>query len=63
MQSADILALVATAVAEREEMGPAPVLIEAFAAVPDPRRRRGRRYPCRSCSARWSSPCCATATA
>jgi predicted transposase YbfD/YdcC len=46
MQSTVILTLVATAVAAREEdAGPAPALIAAFARVPDPRRRQGRRYP------------------
>ena len=46
MQSTVILTLVATAVAAREEdTGPAPALIAAFARVPDPRRRQGRRYP------------------
>jgi hypothetical protein len=63
MQSTEILALVATAVAEREEMSAAPALIEVFAAIPDPRRRRGRRYPCcRACQwptwmPRWRCGC------
>src|SRR5579875_4217654 len=46
MQSTAIVELLAAAVAAREgEAGAAPALIAAFAGVPDPRRRQGRRYP------------------
>ena len=46
MQSTALVDLLAAAVAETEEDGrPTPALIEAFAGVPDPRRRQGRRYP------------------
>ena len=46
MQSTALVDLLAAAVAEREEDGaPSPALMEAFAGVPDPRRRQGRRYP------------------
>jgi len=46
MQSSALVDLLAAAVAERaEDAEPAPALLEAFARVPDPRRRQGRRYP------------------
>jgi len=46
MQSSALVDLVAAAMAERrEDVAPAPALIAAFAGVPDPRRRQGRRYP------------------
>lgn len=46
MQSTALVDLLAAAVAETEEGGgPTPALLEAFAGVPDPRRRQGRRYP------------------
>jgi predicted transposase YbfD/YdcC len=46
MQSTAIVDLLVAAVATRgEETSPTPALIAAFADVPDPRRRQGRRYP------------------
>lgn len=46
MQSSALIDLLVTSVAARaEEAEPAPALIAAFAGVPDPRRRQGRRYP------------------
>lgn len=49
MQSTALVDLLAAAVAETaetaEEGHAAPALIAAFAGVPDPRRRQGRRYP------------------
>jgi predicted transposase YbfD/YdcC len=46
MQSTVILDLLAEAVAEiKEGAMPVPPLVDAFAGVPDPRRRQGRRYP------------------
>jgi predicted transposase YbfD/YdcC len=46
MQSTVILDLIGTAVAEvAEGTTPVPPLVEAFASMPDPRRRQGRRYP------------------
>jgi predicted transposase YbfD/YdcC len=44
MQSTALVDLMMDALAEAEE-APVPPLIEAFAGVPDPRRRQGRRYP------------------
>ena len=46
MQSTVLLDLIGAALAEVEEgMTPVPSLVEAFARLPDPRRRQGRRYP------------------
>ena len=46
MQSTVILDLIGAAVAEvAEGTTPVPPLVEAFACIPDPRRRQGRRYP------------------
>jgi predicted transposase YbfD/YdcC len=46
MQSTALVDLImAAAVKREEEAHPAPALIAAFAGVPDPRRRQGRRYP------------------
>lgn len=45
MQSTAIVDLISQTLAGAEEASPTPALIAAFAGVPDPRRRRGRRYP------------------
>ena len=45
MQSTAIVDLINHTLAGAEEARPSPALIAAFTSVPDPRRRRGRRYP------------------
>jgi hypothetical protein len=46
MQSTALLDLIVDALQDaEEETAPVPPLAEAFARVPDPRRRQGRRYP------------------
>lgn len=44
MQSTALVDLIIDTLAEAEE-APVPPLVDAFARVPDPRRRQGRRYP------------------
>lgn len=46
MQSTPLVRLLSAALAPLEqEARPCPSLLEAFAALPDPRRGQGRRYP------------------
>jgi predicted transposase YbfD/YdcC len=45
MQSTALVDLMSDLLAEVAEERPVPPLVEAFAGIPDPRRRQGKRYP------------------